>query len=73
MLISLHTHSTSFNYHKYHNLKCFDTIMHIISKFWRTINTSIRLVLQSGDTSSTLGKKPHFIVLLLSILDDHPC
>jgi hypothetical protein len=47
--------------------------MHMISKFWRTVNTSIRLVSQSGDTHSTPGKKPHSIVVLLSILDDHPC
>jgi hypothetical protein len=47
--------------------------MHMISKFCRTGNTSIRLVSQSGDTRLNTEKKPHSIVVLLSILDDHPC
>jgi hypothetical protein len=35
-------------------LKCFDSIMHMVSNFWRTLYTSTNLVSQSGDTSPTL-------------------
>jgi hypothetical protein len=40
-------------YHIYHIWKCFDSIMHMVSKFWRTLYTGTNPVSQSGDTSPT--------------------
>jgi len=42
------------SYHIYHICKCFDNIMHMVPKIWRTLDTSTNLVSKSGDTSPTL-------------------
>jgi hypothetical protein len=51
MSISLYTQSIFFQsyipYHIYRLEKCCDTIMHMVSKFWRTPHTSTRLVKNS--------------------------
>jgi hypothetical protein len=67
-LIPLHTHFISFKLyiwcHIYHILKCYDTITHVVSKFWRTLlDTSLGLVSQSGDT-----RPPTLIFSLVSVL-----
>jgi hypothetical protein len=67
MSVSLYTHSIYFQsyipYHIYHLEKCCDTIMHMVSKFWRTLYTSTRLVSQNGATSPTLISTYWFLSL----------
>jgi len=38
----------------YHILKCFDVVMYMVSKFWKTLYTNTKLISQSGDTRPTL-------------------
>ncbi len=51
----------------YHYFKCFDTIMDMISKLWRTLCTSMGLVSHNVDSSPKLVmmKKNSFVGKLI--------
>jgi hypothetical protein len=52
--IPLHTHSIFSYIYIYHILKCFDVVMHMLSKIWKTLYTNTKLISKSGDTRPTL-------------------